>query len=159
MKNKWKGDTIPGVAAVVVGLIIVILTLAGGEDMTILVAKKRGNVPGPGFFPMICGALMIIFGAALAVRGIRQNGTVHYFEMTEEMRGNIKTAVLVLAGLIAFLVLWKLTNWFVPLVFVYAVYLNMLFKRSWKFTLIFSVIITAFIYFLFVRGFSVTFRV
>ena len=38
-------------------------------------------------------------------------------------------------------------------------YMNVLFKRSWKFTAIFSVIITAFIYFLFVRGFSVMFKV
>ena len=48
---------------------------------------------------------------------------------------------------------------FIPLVFVYAIYLNLLFKRDIKFTIIFSVIITAFIYLLFVRGFSVTFKV
>ena len=96
---------------------------------------------------------------ALTIRGLRQAGAVDYFKMTDEIRGNVKVAALVLLGLICFLVLWKLTNLFVPLVFVFAVYLNVLFKRSWKFTIIFSVIITAFIYLLFVRGFSVTFKV
>ena len=53
----------------------------------------------------------------------------------------------------------QLTNQFIPLVFVYAVYLNLLFRRSWVFTLVFSVVLTAFIYYLFVSGFSVTFKV
>ena len=102
---------------------------------------------------------MILFGAALSIRGLRQHGLVDYFKMDEEIRGNAKIALLVLSGLIVFMILWKLTNLFIPLVFVFAVYLNLLFKRSWIFTIIFSVVLTAFIYYLFVRGFSVTFKV
>ena len=158
MKKNLKGDLIPGIVATLFGAIVLILTLTG-SDMAILVAKKRGSIPGPGFFPFLCAAFTIVFGIALTIRGLRQNGTVNFFELTDEMRGNIKIAALVLAGLICFLVLWKLTNWFIPLVFVYAVYLNVLFKRNWVFTIIFSIIITAFIYFLFVRGFSVMFKV
>ena len=158
MKKNLKGDLIPGIVAILFGVIVLLLTLTG-SDMAILVAKKRGNIPGPGFFPFICAVLTILFGIALTLRGLRQNGEVNFFEMTDEMRGNIKIAALVLLGLICFLVLWKLTNLFIPLVFVYAVYLNLIFKRNWVFTVIFSIIITAFIYFLFVRGFSVMFRV
>ena len=158
MKKYLKGDTIPGLVSILFGVFLLVCTLTG-ENMAILVAKKRGNVPGPGFFPFLCGALCVIFGAVLTLRGIRQNGTVEYFKMNEEMRGNVKVALLVTLGLICFLILWKLTRQFIPLVFVYAVYLNRLFKRDWKFTLIFSVIITVFIYLLFVRGFSVTFKV
>jgi len=158
MKKNLKGDLIPGIVATLFGVVVLILTLTG-SDMAILVAKKRGSIPGPGFFPFLCAAFTIVFGIALTIRGLRQNGTVNFFELTDEMRGNIKIAALVLAGLICFLVLWKLTNWFIPLVFVYAVYLNVLFKRNWVFTIIFSIIITAFIYFLFVRGFSVMFKV
>ena len=88
-----------------------------------------------------------------------RSGSVDYFQMTDEMRGNVKVAVLVAVGLIVFLILWKLTRQFIPLVFVYAVYLNTLFRRNIRFTLIFSAIITVFIYLLFVRGFSVTFKV
>lgn len=157
MKKPWKGDLIPGIVATLFGALVVILTLTG-ENMAILVAKKRGSVPGPGFFPLICGAFLVLFGLLLVIRGLRQMD-VDYFKMTDEMRGNIKIALLVLAGLVVFLILWKLTNWFIPLVFVYAVYLNVLFKRSWKFTLVFSVVVTAFIYLLFVRAFSVTFKV
>ena len=158
MGKKWKGDTIPGIVALLFGVLVLFLTFTG-ENMAILVAKKRGSVPGPGFFPFICGAFTILFGLLLILRGIRQNGSVDFFEMTDEMRGNVKTALLVFIGFVCFLVLWKLTSQFIPLVFVFAVYLNLLFKRSIKFTLIFSVVITLFIYLLFVRGFSVTFKV
>ena len=158
MKKNLKGDLIPGIVAVLFGLFVLILTLTG-SDMAILIAKKRGSIPGPGFFPFLCGALTIVFGIALTIRGLRQNGAVNFFDLTDEMRGNVKIALLVLVGLICFLILWKLTNLFIPLVFVFAIYLNLLFKRSWVFTIVFSIIITAFIYFLFVRGFSVTFRV
>ena len=158
MKKNLKGDLVPGIIAILFGLFVLFLTLTG-SDMAILVTKKRGSVPGPGFFPFICGLLIVVFGIVLTIRGIRQKGTVSYYNLTEEMRGNIKTALLVLAGLVCFLIIWKLTNLFIPLVFVYAVYLNVVFKRSWKFTIIFSIIITAFIYLLFMRGFSVTFKV
>ncbi len=158
MNKKLKGDTIPGIVSVLFGAFVLCLTLTG-ENMAILVAKKRGSVPGPGFFPFICGALTVVFGAVLILRGLRQDGTVDFFDMTDEMRGNVKTALLVTAGLVCFLVLWKLTGLFIPLVFVFAVYLNLLFRRSVRFTLIFSVVITLFIYLLFVRGFSVTFKV
>ena len=156
--KKLKGDTLPGIIAILFGLFLLVVTLTG-ENMAILVAKKRGNVPGPGFFPFLCSALLIIFGVLLALRGFRQNGSVDFFAMTEEMRGNVKVALACTGGLVAFLILWKLTNLFIPCVFVFSVYLNRLFKRSWVFTLIFTVVITAFIYLLFVRGFSVTFRV
>ena len=158
MKKLLKGDTLPGLVAVCFGLIVVILTLTG-ENMAILVIKKRGVVPGPGFFAFFCGLLTVAFGALLVLKGLGQNGAVDYFEMTDEMRGNVKTALLVTAGLVCFLLLWKLTGLFIPLVFVFAVYLNLLFKRSIQFTLIFSTVITAFIWLLFVRGFSVTFKV
>ena len=158
MKKILKGDTIPGLVSILFGVFLLIVTLTG-ENMAILIAKKRGNVPGPGFFPFLCGALCIVFGAVLTLRGLRQNGAKDYFNMNEEMRGNVKIALLVTLGLVCFLILWKLTRLFIPLVFVYAIYLNLLFKRDIKFTIIFSVIITAFIYLLFVRGFSVTFKV
>ena len=158
MKKNLKGDLIPGIVSTLFGVLVLILTLTG-SDMAILIAKKRGSVPGPGFFPFLCASLTVIFGIALTIRGLRQNGAVNFFDLTDEMRGNIKTAALVLLGLVCFLVIWKLTSLFIPLVFVYAVYLNVLFKRSWKFTIIFSIIITAFIYLLFMRGFSVTFKV
>ena len=158
MKKSLKGDLIPGLIGVLFGVIVIILTLTG-NDMAIMIAKKRGSIPGPGFFPMICGVLMVLFGAGLSFRGLRQKVSVDYFKMTDEIRGNAKIAMFVVLGLIVFLIAWKITNLFIPLVFILAVYLNLLFKRSWLFTLIFSIVLTAFIYFLFVRGFSVTFRV
>ncbi len=158
MNKKLKGDTIPGILSVLFGVFVLLLTLTG-ENMAILVAKKRGSVPGPGFFPFICSVLTIVFGAMLIFRGLRQNGSIDFFDMTDEMRENVRTALLVTAGLVLFLVIWKVTGLFIPLVFVFAVYLNLLFRRSIPFALIFSAVITLFIYLLFVRGFGVTFKV
>lgn len=158
MKKLLKGDILPGLFGVFFGVLVVVLTLTG-NDMAILIARRRGSVPGPGFFPIICGALMIVFGGVLVLKNLFQKEVVDYFKMTDEIRSNTKIAFLVFSGLIVFMILWKLTNLFIPLVFVFSVYLNLLFKRSWIFTLIFSIILTAFIYFLFVRGFSVTFKV
>ena len=158
MKKLLKGDMLPGLFGLLFGVLVVVLTLTG-NDMAILIARKRGNIPGPGFFPIICGVLMIMFGGVLVLKSLLQKESVDYFKMTDEIRSNTKIAFLVFSGLIVFMILWKLTNLFIPLVFIFAVYLNLLFKRSWIFTLIFSIIITAFIYFLFVRGFSVTFKV
>ncbi len=157
--KKMKGDTMPGVISILTGLILFSLTLAE-ENMDVLVAKKRGSIPGPGFFPVFCAVFLVFFGALLILRGIRQNGAVDYFRMTDEMRRNVKTMALVVIGLVTFLVIWKLTSQFIPLIFAFSVNLNLLlFRRSLRFTLIFSVVITAFIYLLFVRGFSVTFKV
>ena len=43
MKKVLKGDTIPGIVSIVVGVIILILTLTG-SDMGIITMKKRGAV-------------------------------------------------------------------------------------------------------------------
>ena len=91
MNKRLKGDTIPGIVSLLFGAIVLFFTFTG-ENMAILVAKKRGSVPGPGFFPAICGALTVVFGVVLILRGIRQNGSADYFKMTEEMR---RTALLV----------------------------------------------------------------
>ena len=170
--KKLKGDTIPGIVATVFGILVLIAVLADPTNMEFATVAKKGFIPGPGFFPLVCGILITVLGLALTVRGIRQNGTVEYFKLTPEVKGNIAVALKVFAGLIVFLILWNVTSsmvpsfmiklglssWFVPLVFVYAIYLGVIFKRSWKFTVIFAIIMTALIYGMFVKGFSVTFR-
>ena len=100
----------------------------------------------------------------LIIRGIRQKGTVNYFVITDEIRGNIKVALSVFAGLIVMLIAWKLLSpvfdyAFITCAFLFAVYLNVLFKRSPLFTVLFSLGITALIYFMFMQGFSVTFKI
>lgn len=159
----FKGDTIPGLVSAAFGGIVLALTLTG-KNMQIAPSMMTGNAPGPGFFPVICSSLLVIFGILLFIRGLRQKGTVNYFVMTDEIRGNIKVALAVFAGLVVMLIAWKLLSplfdyAFILCAFVFAVYLNVLFKRSKLFTVLFSLGITALIYFMFMKGFSVTFKI
>ena len=162
-KNIFKGDTVPGLVTAVLGGTVLAMTLTG-KNMQIVPSRLTGNAPGPGFFPVICASLLLIFGILLFIRGLRQNGAVNYFVITDEIRGNIKVALAAFGGLVAMLVAWKLLSplfkyAFITCAFVYAVYLNILFKRSKLFTILFSIGITALIYFMFMEGFSVTFKI
>ena len=159
----FKGDTIPGLVSAIFGGIVLALTLTG-KNMQIAPSMMTGNAPGPGFFPVICASLLVIFGILLFIRGLRQKGTVNYFVLNDEIRGNIKVALAVFIGLVVMLIAWKLLSpvfdyAFITCAFLYAVYLNVLFKRSPLFTVLFSLGITALIYSLFMKGFRVTFKI
>ena len=151
------GDTIPGIVTVLVGGAS-LAYVSTQPRMTVLTDSSGGSL-GPGFFPVACSVILVILGIALIVRGIRQGGKVRYFEMTPEKKANLRTVALVTGMCILFLVAWKLTRKFLVCLFVYSIVINKLLKRSWVFTIIFSVVLTAFVYCLFDLGFSVTFRV
>ena len=158
-----KGDTIPGLVTTILGGTVLTMTLTG-KNMQIAPSALTGNAPGPGFFPVICSILLIIFGIMLIIRGLRQKGTVNYFVITDEIRGNIKVALAVFFGLVVMLIAWKLLSpvfdyAFITCAFLFAIYLNVLFKRSPLFTVLFSLGLTALIYFMFMEGFSVTFKI
>jgi len=158
-----KGDTVPGLVTALLGGTVLTMTLTG-DNMQIAPSRLTGNAPGPGFFPVICSALLLVFGVMLLVRGIRQKGSVSYFQLTEEIRGNIKVALAVFAGLIVMLAAWKLLSpvfdyAFITCAFLFSIYLNVLFKRKPLFAVLFSLSITALIYFMFMKGFSVTFKI
>ena len=158
-----KGDFIPGLVTTLFGGAALTLTLTG-KNMQIAPSRLTGNAPGPGFFPVICSILLIIFGIMLIIRGLRQKGTVNYFVITDEIRGNIKVELAVFFGLVVMLIAWKLLSpvfdyAFITCAFLFAIYLNVLFKRSPLFTVLFSLGLTALIYFMFMEGFSVTFKI
>ena len=158
-----KGDTVPGLVTTLLGGTVLAMTLTG-DNMQIAPSRLTGNAPGPGFFPVICSILLLVFGLMLLARGIRQKGSVSYFQLTPEICGNIKVGLAVFAGLVVMLVAWKLLSpvfdyAFITVAFLFAVYLNVLFKRKPLFTILFSLSIVALIYFMFMEGFSVTFKV
>lgn len=150
-----KGDTIPGIISVLFGAMFVLATTINPQ--LTFEGKTSDGVPGGGFFPYLLGGLIIIFGIALVVRGIKQNGTVQFVVLDEEGKKNVRTLIFSIIGLIVFLVVWKFTGWFIPLVFVLSLYFNKLFERTIKFNLIYSVVVTIFIYLVFVMGFSIQF--
>lgn len=152
-----KGDTIPGLLFTLFGVFCLIVTYT--SPMLRWGSNTSDGVPGAGFFPYIMGAVLVIFGIMLMVRGIRQKGAVTYMNLTPEIKGNIKLMALMMIGVAAFLAIWKITEQFLISVVVFALYENLVLRRSKVFTIIFSVVITLLIWALFMKGFKVSFRV
>ncbi len=159
--KKLKADTIAGIICMAFGVFFLIMTIRNPQMS--FIATTSDGVPGGGFFPYILSVLIIIMGGALAVRGIKTEGKV-YVEMTEENRKNLKVLIFMVLGLIVFLAAWKMTApmfgnaAFMCCVFLFELYLNRLFERSWKFTVIYAAIFTVFIYVVFNVGFKILFN-
>ncbi len=150
-----KGDTIPGVITMLFGLLFVAATAANPKLTAI--SQTSDGVPGAGFFPYLLGFGVMILGALLVIRGLRQKGQVQYINLEEETKQNLKILALSVLGIVVFLAFWKLTGQFIIGMLILCLYLNRLFQRSWKFNIIYSAVFTAFIYFTFFVGFSIQF--
>lgn len=150
-----KGDTIPGIFSLVLGLATLIYNLMNPK-MAIFGGTDGAGV-GPGFFPFICAVALIICGVLMIIRGIKQNGTVDYFQMTEEKKKNLMTVGLLAVFILIYLVAWKISKMFFVILPIYTFAVNKLFKRSTKFSLIFAVGMTIFVYGLFGMGFHIRF--
>ena len=151
-----KGDTIPGIFSVLVGAFVLIYNFLNPK-MNVLADATRGGV-GPGFFPFICGIALVVFGAILVIRGIKQNGSVDYFQMTPEKKQNMKKVALLVGLIVLMLAAWKISKIFYICLPLYCFALNkFVIKHSTKFSIIFTVVITAFIYALFTIAFTVRF--
>ena len=151
-----KGDTIPGLLTAVFGFAVAFYTLS--EDTMKFRAQSSDCVPGAGFFPVLLGFVVGILGVALMVRGLTQRGSVQYFKLDEELKRNLRTMCLVVAGMVVFFVLWQTTKQFILCVPVLCFYLNVLFGRSLKYNIIYTVVFTVFLYAAFVVGFKVQFN-
>ena len=83
---------------------------------------------------------------------------MQYFKLDEELKRNLRTMCLVVAGMVVFFVLWQTTKQFILCVPVLCFYLNVLFGRSLKYNIIYTVVFTVFLYAAFVVGFKVQFN-
>ena len=155
MKNRWKGDTVPGILVILMGVFFLIMTMI--TPNLSFGSTTSDGVPGAGFFPYIFSVLLTIMGVALLIRGLRQNGTVQYLHLDAERKRNLKSLLLAVAGLIVFLIFWQITDLFFVGVFLFSIYLNLVFQRTKKFTLIYAVVFSAFIYVVFSLAFSIQF--
>ena len=152
-----KGDTIPGLLFALLGAFCLCVTYT--SPMLKFGSNTSDGVPGAGFFPSIMGSVLLIFGLALMVRGIRQHGTVTYMNITPEIKGNLKVLGLMVVGVALYLAIWKITEQFLVSLVLFALYENVVLRRSKVFTIVFTVIMTVFVWALFMKGFKVSFRV
>lgn len=161
MKKKFGADTMAGIITVIVGLFFLIMT-AIDPKMTFGIGSDFA--PGPGFYPYILSSLIVIFGIALIVRGIKIAGIKEYFEMNTERKSNISMMVKLIIGLVVFLAVWKMLapNFgdivFYIGVFLFEIFMNKIFERSWKFTILYALIFTAFVFVVFNLGFKISFN-
>lgn len=151
-----KGDTIPGIITALFGFSVAIYTLV--EDTMRVNAQSSDGVPGAGFFPVLLGFVVGLLGVVLTIKGLRQNGTVQYFKLDAEIKKNLKTLALAVAGIVVFFILWQVTRQFIICVPLLCFFLNFIFGRNVKYNLIYTVIFTVFLYLAFVKGFSVQFN-
>lgn len=157
MPKKRKGDTVPGILTVLFGLAFLFMTRTNAHLS--FAATTTDGVPGAGFFPYILSVLVIVTGICLFIRGIKQNGTKQYVTVNAEMKRNIKVVVLTTAGLAVFLVFWYITGLFIAGTLLFVIYLNKIYRRTWRFTLLYGVIFTIFVYLVFKMAFSIQFTV
>lgn len=151
-----KGDTIPGLITALFGYSVAVYTLM--EDTMRWNAQSSDGVPGAGFFPVLLGFAVGILGTVLMIRGILQKGSVQYFKVDDEVKKNLKTLGLAVAGIVVFFILWQTTKQFIICVPMLCFFLNWIFKRTLKFNIIYTVVFTVFLYLAFVIGFSVQFN-
>ena len=152
-----KNDTIPGIVITAFGLIAIAYILSNPKLP--IISQNSNGVLGNGFYSFVCAVGFTFCGLLLTLRGLKQKDTVDYFQMTPEKLQNFKTIGKMVALLALLLVLWKVTNLFLILLPFYIFGINMLLKRSWKFSLIFAIVFSAFIIGLFYFGFTIQFNV
>ena len=151
-----KGDTIPGIFSLIVGAFALIYNFSYPK-MAIWGEAVKGGV-GPGFFPFICGVALVAFGLALILRGVRQKGTVDYFQITPERIQNLKVVGMLILLVALMLAAWKISELFFLCLPIYSFILNKLLKQSTKFSVLFTLVMTVFIFVLFRMAFTIRFR-
>ena len=155
MSKFKKGDTIPGIISIVIGVLAIIYNLSK-PNMAIFESSSNGFL-GAGFMPFLMSLLLIVFGLVLTIKGLKENGQLDYFKLDEEKKKNLRRVGLFVVLCIAFLTAWKLTKQFFVCLPIYAFLVNVLLKRKWLFTILFTIIVSAFVYCLFHLGFSIRF--
>lgn len=142
---KGKEDAIAGgcFIALAVAFIIPSLSFPGGT---------ADGVPGPGYFPILLGVLLILLSIGLIVTGIVKKTS---FNVVDELfKANAKPFILTIVAVIAYLILWNLLPFLVNTsLFLFA--LGLIYERKIVYNIIFSVATTAVLYLVFDNVFHV----
>lgn len=110
------------------------------------------GVPGAGYFPIVASIFVALFSVLLIIEGIKKQNK--YFEYDASKKQNLIQMLEVYGALIVFMILWNFVP-FVVAALVLEVLLCRILKCSWKFTIIFSVIVVAVLYLIFNTAFRV----
>ncbi len=142
-----KADTITGIIFILIGLVFLSMAWpfpAGTDD----------GVPGPGYFPILLGALLILLSLIMIVTGIVKKTSYHFFD--DLFKANAGTLLLTIATITAYLALWNSIP-FILNTSAFLFILGPIFRRTFVTNLVFSITTTAILYALFGRVFHVMF--
>ncbi len=141
--------------------------LAGSLQLG-LSAPTSDGIPGSGFFPFILAGLVILLGVAIIAKGVLDKKEKRpAFLLDPDQKGNGFTWLVTILGIFVMLVLWLALSKvesvrqyaFEISVLGFALAMNRFYKRSWGFTLVFSLAIVALIHILFVRVLFISFDI
>ncbi|MDR2588306.1 MAG: tripartite tricarboxylate transporter TctB family protein [Spirochaetales bacterium] len=104
------------------------------------------GAPGPGYFPIILCTVILFLSAVLAVSYLRH--TEKYFATNEAERSNLPV-LLVTAGAVVIYTIMFMFLPFIPLTLAFLIFLNRLYKRTWKYSVVFSLVFTLVMYAIF----------
>ena len=104
-----------------------------------------------GFFPRVISIVVALLGVALIVGGIRKPKA--YFSENADRR-DITQFLETLAAVALYVGLWKVVH-FIPLTIGFMLAMSWILKLKWKFALVYSVVMSCGLYFLFARVFRI----
>lgn len=113
------------------------------------------GAPGPGYFPTIISIAVLLLCIPVLL-GYRKDKK-KYFQQNELQKKNLKRLIIVGGTIVLYTILFQYVP-FIPLTIVFAIFLNWIFKQKWVFNIIFSVVITMVLYFIFSKFLHVMIR-
>lgn len=104
------------------------------------------GAPGPGYFPIIVSTICIILSVILGLVYVKDKKK--YFQTTEIQKQNLKMMLIIASVIILYSILFMFVP-FIPLTIVFLIFLNWMFKKKWLWNIIFSIVFTLVLYFVF----------
>ncbi|MDR1933949.1 MAG: tripartite tricarboxylate transporter TctB family protein [Spirochaetales bacterium] len=104
------------------------------------------GAPGPGYFPVILCVIILILSIILAVSYLRHKEK--YFQTNQTERNNLGVFLITGGAVILYTIMFIFLP-FIPLTIAFIIFLNRLYKRTWKFNITFSIAFTLIMYVIF----------
>ncbi|GMO17218.1 MAG: hypothetical protein Pg6A_03490 [Termitinemataceae bacterium] len=113
------------------------------------------GAPGPGYFPIIICTIIILLSLITGVGYIKHKDA--YFQSNDTERTNLFCLLISAIAIIIYSFAFMFLP-FIPLTIVFIGFLNWFYKRAWKFNIIFSIVFTGVLYFIFAKFLHIMLR-
>lgn len=104
------------------------------------------GAPGPGYFPTIVSVVVLFLCIPLLIGYLKDKKK--YFQQDETQKKNLPSLLIVMVAICLYCVLFMYVP-FIPLTIAFIVFFNWYFGQKWVFNIVFSIVFTLLIYFIF----------